>query len=287
MQFRYAMIPPAPHLAAWINTFYTIETEAERIEEIMPAYSAQISLVVRGRVTLAYADGSIGESSTVTVNAPQLRSAPCVLDGPLTLIGVSLTHVGWQALSNLPADQVHDTIIPAASLFAPDVLAQLESVAAECRSGRLTPADLCAPLGEAIGTAPFVPRADHVAVVNAMTDWLGSGFDPALADLHAAVNVSPRQLQRIARRYFGAPPAQVLKRLRALRAAMLLANPGLSDALREEMLTSYFDQAHLIRDIRRYTGRTPTQLRTQMLSTVTLDPAGHGDTSALLLPEGS
>ena len=47
-----------------------------------------------------------------------------------------------------------------------------------------------------------------------------SGFDPALAELYASVCVSPRQVQRICRRFFGVAPAQVLKRFRALRAAM-------------------------------------------------------------------
>jgi transcriptional regulator GlxA family with amidase domain len=46
------------------------------------------------------------------------------------------------------------------------------------------------------------------------------------------VPVSPRQFQRLSRGYFGAPPAQELKRVRAIRAAMLLANPALSDILR-------------------------------------------------------
>jgi AraC-like DNA-binding protein len=100
--------------------------------------------------------------------------------------------------------------------------------------------------------------------------------------LPAAVPVSPRQLQRLSRRYFGAPPAQVLKRVRAIRAAMLFANPALSDILRDDMMTGYFDRAHLIRDIRRYTGRTPTQLRARTLSTGMPNPSGHGHSARIL-----
>ncbi len=90
--------------------------------------------------------------------------------------------------------------------------------------------------------------------------------------------VSPRQFQRLLR---GAP-AQVLKRVRAIRAAMLLANPALSDILRDDMMTGYFDQAHLIHDIRRYTGRMPTQPRGRMLSTGMLNPSGHGHSVSIL-----
>ena len=47
---------------------------------------------------------------------------------------------------------------------------------------------------------------------------------------------------------------------------MLLAHPALSETLRLEMMGSYFDQAHMIRDIRRYTGRTPRQLQVPTLA---------------------
>lgn len=40
-----------------------------------------------------------------------------------------------------------------------------------------------------------------------------------LGDLHAAVTVSPRQLQRISRRFFEVPPAQV--RTRSLASGLL------------------------------------------------------------------
>lgn len=284
------MIAPEPRLARWVNTFYVIETHAARVEETIPAYSAQLLLVVRGQVTIAYVDADAnageGRSSTVTINAPQLKAAPCVMDGPVTLVGASLTPLGWQALANRPVDEVHDQMVPAAALFSAERIAMLTGAAAACRAGQLAPADLCAPLGAAIAAAPHALRPDHVAVVDAMTAWLGSGFDPPLSDLHDAIAVSPRQAQRIARRYFGVPPAQVLKRSRAIRAAMLLANPALPDQMRAEMLATYFDQAHLIRDIRRYTGRTPTQLRGATLSNGMLNPAGHGDSAALLRAAG-
>ncbi len=282
MQFRYAMIAPEPSLARRVNTFYVIETEAGRVEEIIPAYSAQVLLVVRGKLAITFADGSVGRSGGITINAPQLRAAPCVLEGPALLIGASLTPIGWQALANCAVDEVHDQLLPAEALLTGEQIAQFHNAVAAGLAGEAKPADLCASLGTVIAAAPFEQRDDHVAAVEAITAWLASGFDPPLSELHAATAFSPRQLQRIARRYFGVPPAQVLKRSRAIRAAMLLANPALPEAMRIEMLTTYFDQAHLIRDIRRFTGRTPTQLRGESLSIGMLDPAGHGDAAAML-----
>jgi len=64
-------------------------------------------------------------------------------------------------------------------------------------------------------------------------------FTP-LGDLHAAVTVSPRQLDHISRRFVEVPPAQVLKRYRAIRAPILLGHPGLADGPRADMVRALF-----------------------------------------------
>ena len=284
MQFHSRIITPPADSAGLVNTFYTIETVDERREEACPAYSAQLIVTVHGKSTFTYADGTTTQAPAVFFNAPLMRSARCLLEGPVLQVGASLTHVSWQRLANLPADQVHDCMIPAADILAPDRLAALEQAAADCRNGLIPPEALCEPLAAAIRAGHHTQRAEHVAAVEAMLRWLASGFDPALEDLYASVDMSPRQLQRISRRYFGVPPAQVLKRFRALRAAMLLAQPGLSAAVHDELMATYFDQAHLIRDIRRYTGRTPTQFRQESLVKGLLDPAAHGDAGTPLTP---
>jgi AraC-like DNA-binding protein len=276
------MIPPPAELVQAVHTFYVIETEAERIEETIPAYSAQLIVMVRGAVSFTFADGSAGRSSRVFVNAPQLRSAQSVLEGPVMQIGASLTHTAWQRLSNLPADQVHDQLIAAETLLAPAQIAALEAAADACAAGRIGPEEVCAQLAEVIEAAPFALRPDHVDVVETILRWLAVGFDPDIRDLYAELDISQRQVQRICRRFFGVPPAQVLKRFRAVRAAMVLAQPGLSEAHRDALMATYFDQAHLIRDIRRYTGRTPTQLRQPSLMRTLLVPQGHGEAGAPL-----
>jgi AraC-like DNA-binding protein len=285
VSFRFEIIAPPAELAGWINTFYVIETEDAQITEIVPAYSAQLVVIVRGGLVLDDVDGVPQRAATITINAPQLKAAPCVLEGPALVIGASLTPVGWQALANLPADEVHNRLLPPATILSEPEIAMLEGAAAQCRAGLITAAEICPRISDVVAAARFALRPDHVAVVDAITRWLGTGFDPPLAELYDSIDLSQRQLQRLSRRYFGAPPAQVLKRVRAIRAAMLLANPALPDALRDDMMTGYFDQAHLIRDMRRYTGRTPTQLRARTLSSGLLNPRGHGNTAEILRAE--
>jgi AraC-like DNA-binding protein len=276
------MIAPPAEAAALVHTFYTIETGGGRIEEAIPAYSAQLLVMVRGRVRFTFAGGTTGESAAVFINTPQMHSARAVLEGPVLQIGASLTHTAWQKLANLPADEVHDRLLPADAVLTPAQIAALEAAAAACGEGQITPEDVCAALTEVIAAAPYSLKADHVAVVDAIGRWLASDFDPALADLYAGLDLSPRQVQRICRRFFGVAPAQVAKRFRAVRAAMLLAQPGLSKDIHDRLMATYFDQAHLIRDIRRYTGRTPSQFRGEALADELLDPAAHGDAGAPL-----
>jgi AraC-like DNA-binding protein len=276
------MIMPTAEAAGLVNSFYVIETGADPIEEAVPAYAAQLLVMVRGRVQFTFADGSTGQSSTVFINAPQMRSAQARLEGPVLQVGASLTHTAWQRLANLPADEVHDRLIPADAVLAADQIAALEAAAAACRAGAIPPEALCDHLTRAIAAGPYRLRDDHVAVVDAILGWLASGLDPSLAELHARVGVSPRQLQRISRRFFGVAPAQVLKRFRALRAGMLLSQPGINVELHDQLMATYFDQAHLIRDIRRFTGRTPTQYRQQSLARQLFVPEAHGDAGAPL-----
>lgn len=276
------MIPPPAELAGLINTFYIIETDGGDIPETVPAYSAQLLLMVRGRIRFTFADGSEGTSSTAFFNAPQMRSADCMMEGPVLQVGASLTHVAWQKLSNLPADAVHDQLIPASAILAAEQVAALEAAVEACAAGRIAPEELCTHLATAIASGRHSLRPDHVAAVETILRWLVSGFDPGLPELYADVSMSPRQLQRISRRFFGVAPGQVLKRFRAHRAAMALSQPGISEKVFDELMATFFDQAHLIRDIRRYTGRTPTELRKRYLGDGLLDPAGHGDAGALL-----
>jgi methylphosphotriester-DNA--protein-cysteine methyltransferase len=276
------MIAPSAEAAALVHTFYTIATEVGRIEEAVPAYSAQLIVMVRGKVRFTFEGGATGQSATVFINTPQMRSARAVLEGPVLQIGASLTHTAWQRLANLPADEVHDRLLPAEAVLTGAQIAALEAAAAACRTGQIAPEDVCAALTEVIAAAPHPLKPDHVAVVEAIGRWLASSFDPALEDLYNGLDVSPRQVQRISRRFFGVAPAHVAKRFRALRAAMLLSQPGIAREVHDQLMATYFDQAHLIRDIRRYTGRTPSQFGRETLADELLDPSGHGDAGAPL-----
>ena len=168
-------------------------------------------------------------------------------------------------------------------------MAPLHAALAEIRADRLSPEDYARAVEDMIrqvcAQSAYQPRGAHAVLVGAINDWLSSGFNPPIERLYDSTDLSPRQDQRLCRRYFGVPPGQLLKRFRAIRAAMLLAHDNLPSEMRSEVVGAYFDKAHLIRDIRRYTGQTPKALTQAGLVQHMLDPDGHGDTGPDLRPK--
>ena len=278
---------PSADMTGVLNTLFIARAGAGFTESIMPAYSAQLFSFVEGSGAIHFAESDTYHSDDLTLNAPMLRAAPMKFDGPVVNVGASFTPLGWATFSRLAADKVHDTAFSAETVVSAENLDPVKAALARVRKGSISLEDYCRAIEDMIrqvcANAKRQPRADHVELVAAIDKWLASEFSPSVDDLYSAVDLGQRQVQRLCRRYFGVPPAQLVKRFRAIRAAMLLAHDNLSDELRDEVVGAYFDQAHLIHDIRRYTGRTPKGLTQETLAQDMLDPEGHGESGRKLL----
>lgn len=85
--------------------------------------------------------------------------------------------------------------------------------------------------------------------VNTVTATILSNIDTiqSVADMAAATNMSPRQLQRILKKTTGFSPHDLLKVLR------------LQQSFKQHYLDTYTDQSHFIHSFRKITGYTPAQ----------------------------
>lgn len=83
--------------------------------------------------------------------------------------------------------------------------------------------------------------------------------DFVVSDFARAQGVSPRTLERVISRDFGASPKLVQRRARALDMAAVLLGVARSEE-EAEMRLRYFDQSHLIREMRFFFGMPPSQL---------------------------
>jgi len=67
--------------------------------------------------------------------------------------------------------------------------------------------------------------------------------------------LSLSQVERRCKRYFGSPPMQLARKFRALRTAIAMTH---KDANLDDILAEgFYDQSHLIREMKHFTGITP------------------------------
>lgn len=280
--FGFELIAAPADLSDLINTFFVVTADTETLDEVMPAYSAQLMIYVEGSSDLRPDGGEVYQSQTVTFTAPLMSAAPFTMKGPAKIVGASLTPLGWHCLSGLDADAVNNCMIQGGEVLSDTEMTELNGLAQDCRKGAVPVARLCDAMADAVRRRKGSINPEHQRFVGKVTAWLSGALNPPLDEFYAEAGVSVRSAQRLCKRYFGVSPSRLIKRYRAIRAAMFLANPDLSDSIRSEILDIYFDQAHLIRDIRRYTGRTPTALQKTSVLQDTLDPEAHGEGAKIL-----
>ena len=128
------------------------------------------------------------------------------------------------------------------------------------RSGQITGKEACDLLAEWIAPRLKSVPSGHQRLIGSAFAWLGSSLNPDVEELFAGLDYSRRQAERLVTKYFGLSPKALSRKYRAVRAASLLAQPELTDEGEAEIAAAFYDQPHMIREIRRYCGYTPTRL---------------------------
>lgn len=254
-QIQLEFLPPSEHLRPFVTTFYSLRCDESQIQDCLPAAVGYLTVNLSGSGTLHFADGRAEPSHPVMFLTPTTAAVRIAVQGPWQMIGAALSPLGWAALTGLHAGDVANRILPAGQVLGPlaDNLAQrLQAVVGD--------ADRIAILADAIAgrLQPINPR--HVQVIKAIADWLSSDFDPPVSTLPLQANYSSRQVGRLCERYFGVPPKQLARKYRALRVAAMLQSPDTSPEQVAALKDLYYDQSHLIRDMRHYLGRTPNRI---------------------------
>jgi AraC-like DNA-binding protein len=247
-------------LQPFFTTSFMLECDEPDIADTLPAAVGYLTIVLQGEGSLRFASGRIDPAHPETLLAPTNAAVGLDVAGPLRMVAVALSPLGWIALTGRDAAQWADRVDEAGSVLGEAVNRLGEALRGGWRAGRMAGPDLAAALVEGLagGLAPVVPA--HARLVRVISEWMSASLDPALADLHAAAGYSTRQVQRLTMRYFGCSPKLLVRKYRALRVAALLQAPGLSDERIAQLHDLFYDQSHMIREIRHFTGRTPQRL---------------------------
>lgn len=227
---------------------------------------------------LCTATGDEYPTSDAFVVAPLMAAIPFVIDGPALAFGVSLNFRGWAAMTGFDVTACHDRMFPAAEGIAPHLAERLAELAEQLRSGAIDDAAMLDAMTQIVreGIRPLPDK--HRLVIDRTLEWLSASLNPEIAVLNANLPYSERQVQRLVARFFGQTPMHLLRRYRAVRAATLLSLPDIDFGLEVEIRDAFYDQAHMVKEIRHFTGRTPQRLQSAAGSVVSdmLGPDGYG-----------
>jgi AraC-like DNA-binding protein len=249
---RYA--PPPAGVGDRISSLYDFRGTDTHYDLVERADRPQLRIQLSGEGHYHFANGEVYPVFLATLLGPTSGPVRGVGTGPTAVVGAGLLPPAWVMLMGSEAEHHIDRAIDAAQIFG-DALVDLRATLLTLDDPDQRMAALAAFLADALvpgDSAPF----QFTAHVDA---WLASSLNPQVDDLIAHTGLGLRQLERMTKRYYGLPPKTLARKYRALRAASALARgEALSDT---DLGDAFYDQSHLIREVKRFAGFTPTQIQ--------------------------
>ncbi len=249
---------PSRQLAPYISTYYLTEVvlpDGEVIEDHLHPEWGNLRFSRNDNWFASIGDVPLARTPHFIATGPTSRAARFVT-GSMRAWGIGLLPQGWARLIDADADQFADRFVdgsadPAFSAFAP----LLDAIFASDPNPATEAARIDGFLLDMLSRRPVSDderrlHLAHTALV-----------DPAVnsvAGLADRLGISSRSLERLSLRAFGFPPKLLLRRQRFLRSlAQFMLDPSLKWI--STLDWHYVDQAHFVRDFRRFMGMSPSQ----------------------------
>lgn len=247
---------PAPKLLPFLRRFYIFDAnlpESFELDDILLADNAFVRVLLRGNWAYCDADDQWVPLSGALVFGANSRSMKVRVKGPFSVASFAIRPSAWSALFDTPAEDVADRVLPLARVW--------NATLAEAMEAEVLSADnddqMVAAMTQAVEQQLARVGLNQIDAAVASFEAIARN-DSTIRVEEAAklLGMSSRQLERRCRAGFGFSPKAVLQRCRFLDMASAMR--GLSGADQTELAAlRYFDQSHLNREFRRYTGMTP------------------------------
>lgn len=253
---------PSNDIMPYFNWFSATSVEVPGGVEIADGMlndHAIIRILFGGHWTAETADGTKvfhpGEDGMTLYFGPQTKVLPITVSGDFKVISIHLAAGGASAMGGPSKQDMLDQILDYDELVGHGKL----STRFKPDAG---PADWLKAFEKELRTFLALNKSrlpDPVSV--AFEHQMLANPSIPVTDFAASLETSKRTVERIVKRDYGLTPKQVARRARALDMAAAL----LGVAMEEEeaaLRLRYFDQPHLIREIRHFFGTTPKALKT-------------------------
>lgn len=257
---------PDPRLAPYVSAYYHVHFDYHLIEDFERADVGYLRLMFSGTGFYNYSGGHRDPDCPSMLLGPATETAHYSLQGPLDSFGCVLLPPFWGGIVDADASEFANRALDAEPVLSGiHVLrAAMKDVRDIEQMSRMMDAFL-------LEKARPLPE-DQAVVIERIGEWLSCFPIPAPEVLYDACHLSDRQVMRIANRYFGAPPKMLARKFRALRTASRII--GTKGSVPDELAEEYADRAHMIREIKHFTGMTPRglQVNSNPIMQVTLHP---------------
>lgn len=265
MELSFAM--PAPELAPYVSIYYYVHFDYPLIEDYERADVGYLRLMFGGHGFYNYPGGYRDPDCPVMLLGPATSTAHYSITGPLDSFGCVLLPEFWGGIVDAGADGYANRArdgVPLLGAGSLDLFHRMKGMRDVEAMGKMMDAFLIPKIR---------PLADDQrAIIGKIGDWLSCMPIPSPEALYAACDLSPRQVMRLANRYFGAPPKMLARKFRALRTGSRII--GTRGPVPEALAAEYSDRAHMTREIKHFTGLTPRnlQINSNPVMQVTLHP---------------
>lgn len=251
--FELHYFPPDPDLADMVSSFYFARIDMPLFDEYERADRPQFRIMTNPSGEYVFADGHSVPATRATIIGPTSGSVRAICRGPTRLYGFGMMPAGWAALMGDEADKLTDRAIDAADLFG--------SWIDDATNALIGTDDVAERLVIANNIVREILKKDQPAplwFIRIVDQWLTASASPQVPDLVQATGMSIRSVERMTKHYYGLSPRMLARKYRAVRAASALARGEGLDAA--QLGDAFYDQSHLIREIKRFAGATPGQL---------------------------
>lgn len=251
--FELQYFPPDPDLAEMVSSFYFVRMNMPVFDEVERADRPQFRIMSVPEGEYVFADGHRFRAGHATIIGPTSGSVRAIGRGPIEMYGFGMMPAGWATLMGAHADKLTDRAMDAADLFGDwidDVVQAL--IAADDTAARLV-------IGNNF-VREILKKNEPAPVwfTRTVDQWLTATQSPQVPDLVDATGMSIRSVERMTKHYYGVSPRMLARKYRAVRAASALARGECLDTA--QLGDSFYDQSHLIREMKRFAGATPGQL---------------------------
>jgi AraC-like DNA-binding protein len=252
--FTLHYFAPDDDLTDYISTLYVAQINNHEFDEYERADRPQLRFMSHPNGEYIFGNGAHFPAPRAAIIGPTSSTVRAVQNSPTLIVGMGLMPAGWAALMGDEANKLTDKAADAATIFGPWTL-QIATAIDEASDDR-TRITLAQDMVRAILTHAARPPMWFIRTVDT---WLTSAPSPKIADLVAQANMSLRSIERMCKIYYGLSPRMLARKYRAVRAASLLAR---GESLESScMADAFYDQSHLIRELKHFAGATPRQLR--------------------------